>query len=80
MDFSELYRDGVGVSKTTQLLWLFEHEALFWEKKILSYDHPKSLQRALFYSVGLKFALWGVQEQHDLKLEQLKRYPPKKEV
>ena len=67
------------MSKKSAAVVTFEHEALFWEKKILSNNHPKSLQRDVFYSVGLRFALRGVQEQHDLKLEQLKRYPPEKE-
>ena len=32
----------------------------------------------MFFLVGLCFALRGVQEHHDLKLEQLKHYPPDK--
>ena len=40
---SELHRDGVSVSKKSATVVTFEHEALFWEKKILSYDHPTSL-------------------------------------
>ena len=69
---SELHRDGVGVSKKSAAVVTFEHEEE-------NPDHPKSLQRAVFYSVSLRFALRVVKEQHDLKLEQLKRYPPEKE-
>ncbi len=54
----------------------FEYEDLFWEKNILCYDTPTSLQRAVFFSTGMQFALRGVQEHHALKIEQLVRYPP----
>ncbi len=49
---SELYRDGVGVSKKSAAAVSFEHEELFWEKKILCYDMPKSLQRAVFFQLA----------------------------
>ena len=73
---SELHREGIGVSKKSAAVISFEHENLFWETKVLSCDTPRSLQRAVFFSVGLRFALRGVQEHHDMKLDQLKRYPP----
>ena len=53
----------------------FEHEEVFWERKLLGWDTPKSLQRAVFYSVGLHFVLRGVQEHHDLQVEQLTPCP-----
>ena len=37
---------------------------------------PRSFRELFFFTVGLRFALRGVQEQHDLKLDQLKRNPP----
>ena len=42
---------------------------------MLGYSQEAS-EGCVFFTVGLRFALRGVQEQHDLKLEQLKRYPP----
>ena len=42
----------------------------------MSYSTPKSLQRAVFYSIGLNFVLREIQEHHDLQLQQLSRYPP----
>ena len=72
---SDLHREGVGVNKKSALVITFEHEELFRERKVLGYDTPKSLQHAILYSVGLHFVLRGVQEQHNLQLEQLKRFP-----
>ena len=72
---SDLHREGVGVSKKSASVIPFEHEKVFWERKLLGCDTPKSLQRAVFYSVGLHFVLRGVQEHHDLQVEQLTRCP-----
>ena len=52
-----------------------EHGAIFWEKKLLGYDTPQSLQLAVFWRVGLNFVLCGVEEQHSLQPEQFKRFP-----
>lgn len=41
----------------------------------MSFDNPKSLQRLVFYYMGLRFCLRGVQEHHDLQVDQLKRHP-----
>ena len=46
-----------------------------WEKNLLEYDTPKSLQRAVFFGVGLYFVLRGVEEQYNLQPEQFKRFP-----
>ena len=73
---SDLYREGIGVSKKSAIVIPFEHENLFWEKQLLGYSTPKALQRAVFFSVGLNFVLRGVQEHHDLQLQQLSRHPP----
>lgn len=73
---SDLYREGIGVSKKSAEVIPFEHENLFWEKQLLGYSTPKALQRAVFYCIGLNFILRGVQEHHDLQLQQLSRYPP----
>lgn len=62
---SDLYREGVGVSKKGASVISFEHEEVFWERKLLGWDTP------VFYSVGLHFVLRGVQEHHDLQVEQL---------
>ena len=47
---------------------------------ILSYESPKSLQNMVFFYIGLHLCLRGVQEQHDLKPEQLCLYPTNVEV
>ena len=49
----------------------YEHEAMFWEKKLPGYDTLK-LQLAVFWGVGLNFVLHGVEEQHNLQPKQFK--------
>ncbi len=68
---SDLHREGVGLAKKSATVITFQHEYLFWEKGILGLDTPKALQRAVFYYVGLQFVLRGIQEHHDLQVEQL---------
>ena len=41
-------------------------EDVLWEKKILDPDTPKGLQRALFYMIGVHFALRGGKAHRDL--------------
>ena len=51
------------------------HKGVFWQKGLLGYSSPKTLQRAVFYYVGLNFVLRGVQEQYDLVPLQFPRVP-----
>ena len=53
-----------------------EHEDMFWEKKLLGYSSPQTLQNTFFLYVGLHFALRGVQEQYDLVPQQFSRFTP----
>ncbi len=72
---SGLHREGVGATKNSATAITYDHQRIFWEKKLLGYESPKSLQRAVFFGVGLNFVLRGVEEQHSLRLEQMKRVP-----
>ena len=47
-----------------------------WAQGILGTSSPTTLQCTIFYYVGLQFVLRGIQEQHDLLISQLIRYPP----
>ena len=61
------------------------HEIVFWEKHLLGYGKPKILdkkyvlvphaKRYSVYSLGLHFALRGVQEQYNLMPEHFCRVP-----
>ena len=73
---STLHREGVGAEKKSAPIIEVEHENLFWEKNLLGYSTPRTLQRAVFFYVGLHFALRGVQEQYDLVPHQFARFPP----
>ena len=57
---SDLHREGIGVTKKSAQVISFEHEELLWKRNVLGWDTPKKLQRAVFYTVGLCFALRGV--------------------
>ena len=72
---STLHREGIGVVKNSAAVISFEDEELFWSSEVFGYHSPKALQRAVFYHVGLHLVLRGVQEQHDLELQQLDRFP-----
>ena len=61
---SDLHHEGLGVTKKSAAVILFEHENILWEKQLLSCSTPKALQMAVFYSVGVNFVLRGVQEYH----------------
>ena len=71
--FSKLHADGVGAIKKSAPVITTEDERLLLDKKVMSFEDPKSL---VFFYAGLHLCLRGVQEHHDLKVEQLKRHPP----
>ena len=64
---STLHRQGIGAIKDSASVISYEHETIFWQKKILGYDTPKTLQKAVFFVVGLNFVLRGVEEHHSLQ-------------
>ena len=51
-----------------------EDENLLWEASIIPFESPQTLQN-IFYYDGLLFCFCGVQEQHDLTVQQLIRHP-----
>ncbi len=56
---SSLHRQGIGAEKHSALVISYDHEKVFWEKRLLGYDTPKTL---LFFGIGLNFVLRGVEE------------------
>ena len=72
---SSVHRQGIGATSKSALVISSEHEKIFWDKALLGYDHPKTLQRRVFFCIGLNFVLRGVDEQHSLMLDQVVRYP-----
>lgn len=72
---SDLHRQGVGAVKQSAKVIDPVHEGLFWQKGLLGYSSPKTLQRAVFFYVGLNFVLRGVQEQYDFVPFQFTRFP-----
>lgn len=72
---SKLHRAGIGISRKHAEVISVEMENLFWEKGSLGTSSPVVFQHTVFFYVGLQFVLCGVQEQHDLQVKQLARYP-----
>ena len=71
----KLHKNGVGVVKQSAKVISIEHEDIFWEKGLLGFSTPKTLQRTVFFYLGLNFVLRGVQEQHDLVPSQFHHVP-----
>ena len=63
---SSLHRQGIGAARKSAPIMSCEHENMLWDKALFGYDHPKTLERAVFFYVGLHFVLRGVDEQHSL--------------
>ena len=72
---SDLHRQGVGAEKQSVKLIDLKHEDIFWQKGLLGYSSPKSLQCTVFFYTGLHFVLRGVQEHYDLVPLQFTREP-----
>ena len=77
---SSLHRQGIGAARKSAPIMSCEHENMLWDKALFGYDHPKTLQRAVLFYVGLHFVLRGVDEQQSLIPEQIVRYPSNTEV
>ena len=77
---STLHKEGVGAKRKSAPVIEVEHENMFWDSGLLGYSSPRSLQTAVFFYVGLHFALRGFQEQYDLVPSQLSRFPPDSSV
>ena len=72
---SELHRQGIGAKKHSAEVITSEHEDAFWKTGLLGFATPASLQRTVFFYVGMNFVLRGIQEQHDLVQDQFVRSP-----
>ena len=51
----KLHKDGVGVVKHSARVITVEHEDVFWEKGVLGYSTPRTLQRMTFFYIGFNF-------------------------
>jgi len=63
---STLHRDGIGTMKNSAAVISVEHDERFWEKGLLGIGDSSTLQKTVFFYVGLHFLLRGVEEQHSL--------------
>lgn len=73
--FSSLHAKGVGASKLSANVVTVEDEETLLNKEMLSMKDPTSLQRMVFFYVGLHCCLRGGQEQRSLVVDQFVRFP-----
>lgn len=72
---SKLHADGVGAYKQSDAVISTDDEHLMWESGTFSFESQQALQNMAFFYIGLHQCLWGIQEKHDLKVEQLRHCP-----
>ena len=70
-----LRKDGIGAAVKHAPIITLEHEGLLWESGVLGFSCPRSLLRAVFYTVGLHCCLRGGNEHRELKCSQFVRVP-----
>ena len=63
---SGLHWQGIGATRKSASITSREHEMLFRETGLFGSKNTKSLQRVVFFCIGLHFVLHGVDEQHSL--------------
>lgn len=71
----KLHSTGVGLDKAKAQVISKDLEDMCWEKGSLGTSSPTVLQHTVFFYIGLQFVLRGFQEQHDLMVRQLVRFP-----
>ena len=77
---SELHREGIGAQCKSASVITYENENILWEKGLLGDDSPRMLQHTVFFYAGLQFCLRGIQEQYDMTVQQLKRFPKDSQI
>ena len=68
--YRQLHSSGVGTVIENTETFNSEEEDKMWSTGVFSIDHPKSLQRAIFFYVGKHFCIRGGEEQRKLKPSQ----------
>jgi len=72
---SELHREGIGAQRKSASVITYEDENALCERGLLGDDLPRILQHTVFYYAGMQFCLRGIQEQYDMRQQQLIRVP-----
>ena len=72
---SELYLEGIGGQCESSSVITYGYETVLWEKGLLGDDLPRVLQHTVFCYAAMQFYLRGIQEQHDLRQQQVIRVP-----
>ena len=72
---SQLHSKGIGAVRKSSSVITYADEDLFWERRVLVLDNPRSLLYTTSFHVGLHFCVRGGQEQRDLSIHQFTRTP-----
>ena len=72
---SELHLEGIGGQRKSSSVITYGYKIVLWEKGLLGDDSPKALQHTVFCYAAMQFYLRGIQEQHDLRRQQVIRVP-----
>ena len=64
--YHSLHTSGIGTSVEHTSIITAEEEQKLWDHKIFQIDHPKGLQRAVFFYIGKRFCIRGGEEQRSL--------------
>ena len=70
---SDLHWEGVDAQRKSASVITYEDENVLWEKGLLGDDSPRVSEHTVFYYAGMQFCLKGIQEQYDLRRQQLIR-------
>ena len=77
---SELHREGIGAQHKSASVISYEDENVLWERGMLGDESPGLLQHTVFYYAGMQFCLRGIQEQYDMRVQQLIRVPTDSQI
>ena len=72
--FHNLHASGLGREVKHARVLSKDDEEKLWKSGVLGISSPRSLQNAVFYSVGKVFSLRGGVEMRSLSISQIKRY------
>ena len=72
---SELHHEGIGPQRKIASVITYKDENALWERGLLGDDSPRILQHTVFYYAGMHFCSRGIQEQYDMRQQQLITVP-----
>lgn len=69
VSMKESSRQGLGMKAKAAAEISYNQEETLWNKNVLGKDDPKSLQRAVFFVIGVQFGIRGGREHRNLTID-----------